>query len=133
MTKEILAPETVCETIKRYWYSQAVKVGNTIYISGQGAIDKEGKVVGKGDFAAQTRQALENIKLILEAAGASMSDIVDMTVFIKDMRYFYRRKEYGDIFREYFGDRFPCVTAIQVVSLFYSDMLIEIKATAVME
>lgn len=62
-----------------------------------------------------------------------MSDIVDVTVFVKDMRYLYRRKEYADIIREYFGDRFPCITAVQIVSLFYPDLMIEIKVTAVVE
>jgi enamine deaminase RidA (YjgF/YER057c/UK114 family) len=132
MAKEILAPETVAETRKQYKYTQGIKAGNTIYISGQTALDKDHKIVGRGDFGAQTRQAFESIKLILESAGAGMSDIIDMTVFVKDVRYCYRQ-EYGDIFHQYFGDWLPCVTIVQVVSLFRADLLIEIRATAVLD
>ncbi len=132
MAKEILAPETVVDTRTKYRYTHAIKVGNTIYMSGQTAMGKDYKIVGRGDFGAQARQAFESMKLILESAGASMSDVVDIIVFVKDVRYIYRQ-EWVDIFREYFGDWLPCVTVIQIVSLFYADLLIEIKGTAVVE
>jgi enamine deaminase RidA (YjgF/YER057c/UK114 family) len=132
MAKEILAPDTVIDTRTRYRYTHAIKVGNTIYMSGQTAMDKDYTIVGRGDFGAQTRQAFESMKLILESAGASMSDVVDIIVFVKDVRYLYRQ-EWVDIFQEYFGDWLPCVTVIQIVSLFFADLLIEIKGTAVVE
>ena len=133
MPKELINPKTVFDATKKYLYSQAIKVGNTIYVSGQGAADEEGNIIGMGDFAAQSRQAFENIRRILEAAGAKMSDVVYMTFYCKDIRQIRRGEKFASVMREYFGDYCPCTTAVQIGNLYLPDMLIEIQAIAVIE
>ena len=64
--------------------SQAVQVGDTIYVSGQGPLDSEGQLVGEGDMAAQSRQVFANIRAVLAEAGATMDDVVKITSFITD-------------------------------------------------
>jgi len=107
-------------------YSQAVKAGNFLFISGQVPIDpKTGKVV-MGDIAIQTKQILENIKAILGAAGLSLKDVVKVTVFLKDVKDFKRMNEtYGT----YFRDDPPARTTVQA-QLAMEELLIEIDAVA---
>lgn len=130
MAKEIISPPNVFDTRKRYGYSQAIKAGNTIYLAGQVAWDEDGNVVGIGDFEAQTRQVYENMKRILEAAGASMTDIVWMTILCKDVREFPKG---AAAFKEYFGRYYPTGTCIQIASLAEPELLVEIQAIAVVE
>ncbi len=85
-------------------FSQAIRIGNSVYVSGQVAIDSEGNVVGKGDMRAQTRRALENVKTVLEAAGASLSDVVKVTVFLTDIS---RLMETHEVRAEFFPDPPP--------------------------
>ena len=70
---------------KEYGYAQAVKVGDTIYVSGQVSHDNKGNIVGRGDMEAQMRQAYANIENILSQYGASMDNIVDEILFVTDM------------------------------------------------
>ena len=69
---------------KDFRISQAVQVGDTIYVSGQGPLDSEGDLVGTGDMAAQSRQVFANIRAVLAEAGATMDDVVKITSFITD-------------------------------------------------
>ena len=107
-------------------YSQAVKAGDFLFISGQVPIDpKTGKVV-IGDIAIQTKQTLENIKAILGAAGLSLKDVVKVTVFLKDVKDFKRMNEtYGT----YFKEDPPARTTVQA-QLAMEELLIEIDAVA---
>jgi len=109
-------------------FSQAIQVGNTIYLSGQVALDPDGNVVGKGDMKAQTRQAWENIKAVLEAAGASLNDVVKITQFITDMSRFMETQEAR---KKYFKDYAPASTTVEIKSLAFPDLLIEIEVVAV--
>ena len=70
--------------IENFRISQAVQVGDTIYVSGQGPLDSEGQLVGEGDMAAQSRQVFANIRAVLAEAGATMDDVVKITSFITD-------------------------------------------------
>ena len=110
-------------------YSLATRVGNQVFISGQVAIDAEGQLVGKGDLVAQTRQVLENIKALVEAAGGNMDDIVKTTTFVTSMQDFAKTVPTR---REYFHEPYPASTAVQVARLVDPDWLIEIEATAVL-
>ena len=76
MAKEIIIPKDVFESRKSLEYSQAIKAGNTIYLSGSMPCDENFNIVGIGDFVTQTRQALQNMKCTLSAAGATMQDVV---------------------------------------------------------
>ena len=109
-------------------FSQAVQIDNTIYLSGQVALDPDGNVVGKGDMKAQTRQAWENIKAVLGAAGASLKDVVKITQFITDMSRF---RETQEVRKEYLTDPSPAATTVEVKSLAFPDLLIEIEVVAV--
>ena len=70
--------------IENFRISQAVQVGDTIYVSGQGPLDPEGQLVGAGDMTAQSRQVFANIRAVLAEAGATMDDVVKITSFITD-------------------------------------------------
>ena len=112
----------------RFNLSQGIQIGDSIYVSGQIAIDPEGNVVGKGDMKAQTRQALENVKTVLQAGGASMEDVVKVTVYVTDIS---RLLETYEVRAEYFPDPPPASTGIEITALAFPDLLIEIEAIAV--
>lgn len=127
---EIIAPNTIFDSRKKYGYSQAVRVGNTIYIAGQTACDEKENLVGPGDFVAQTRQTYENIRRALEACGAKMTDIVKMNFYVKDIREVPKA---AGVFKEYFGHHYPACTCIQISSLWDPAYLLEVEAIAVVE
>lgn len=114
---------------QEYGYSQAVKVGDTIYLSGQVSHDDKGEFVGIGDIEAQMRQAYTNIQKVLVAYGATMDNLVDEVVFVTDMEAAFAaavkcRKE---IFS---GTPVVASTIVQVGRLAYPELLIEIKCVA---
>ena len=95
-------------------YSQGIKSGNTIFVSGQLGLNPLTGNFDADDIKVQTKQSLENIKNILQEAGYSLSDIVKTTVFLKDI------DEFGDmnaIYSEYFHEPYPARSAFQVVAL----------------
>jgi 2-iminobutanoate/2-iminopropanoate deaminase len=102
--------------------------GRIVAIAGQTASDAEGNIVGEGDIKAQTREVLRKIKVGVEAAGGTMDDVVTMTVFITDARFY---REVNDTRREVLGESFPTSTLVNVVSLARPGLLIEINALAV--
>src|SRR5262245_62019488 len=118
------------ELTKPTGYTHVVKSapGSTIYISGQIAFDKNAKVVGTGDFRAQTVQVFENLKAALASCGATFSDVVKVTTFVTDMTN-------APILREvragYFGPHPPAGTLVQVLGLVILELMIEIEAVAV--
>src|SRR5271157_370807 len=95
-------------------YSQGIQVGNLIFVAGEKGIDpRTGKVV-PGGIVAETRQTFENIKAILEQAGATLNDAVSSTVHMTDL------KEFGDmnkVYAEYFGEAPPGRTTVEVAAL----------------
>ena len=118
------------ELTKPTGYTHVVKsgAGRTIYISGQIAFDKDGKVVGAGDFRAQTIRVFENLKAALAAAGATYEDVVKVTMFLTDIKN-------APILREvrtnYFGKNPPAGTLVQISALVVPELMIEIEAIAV--
>ena len=111
--------------------SHGVKVtaGHLVFVSGQVARNVHGELVGKGDIKAQTRQALENVKDVLEVAGATMDDVVKVTVFVTNVVEHYT--EIHEARAEYWKTDYPASTMVEVRSLVSPDMLIEIEAIAV--
>jgi len=108
-------------------YSQAVKAGNMLFVSGQIPIDpKTGEVV-KGGIKEQTRQVLENIKAVLEAAGYTLNDVAMAFVFLADMNMF---PEYNEVYAQYFNEKPPARVTVQAARL-PRDVLIEIAVIAV--
>ncbi|MGE0243329.1 MAG: RidA family protein [Nitrososphaeraceae archaeon] len=113
---------------KEYGYSQAVKVGDTIYISGQVSHDDKGKIVGN-DMESQMRQSYINIKKVLSSYGASIENIVDETLFVTDMDTAFAAaiKCRHEIFS---GNPIVASTIVQIQRLAYPGLLIEIKCIA---
>src|SRR5215510_7966942 len=101
------------ELTKPTGYTHVVKSapGSTTYISGQIAFDKDGKVVGAGDFRAQTVQVFENLKAALAACGATFADVVKVTTFVTDMKNAPILRE---VRTEYFGKQPPAGTLVQI-------------------
>ncbi len=108
-------------------YSQGIKAGNLIFTSGQIPVNPASGTVDSEDVEKQTRQVLINLKNVLEAAGASLSDVVKTTVFIKNMNDFAR---INSVYEEYFKAPYPARSCVEVARL-PKDVLIEIEAVAV--
>ena len=112
-----------------YGFAQAVRVGDTIYVSGQVAMTPEGELLGEGDMEAQMRAAYGNIARILDKLGASMDHVVDETLFVADMSAAIRCA--ARVRGEVYEGRFEMAsTLIGVAALGSPDVLIEIKCTA---
>ena len=109
-------------------YSRAVKIGNTIEVTGTVAIDENSSLVGKGNAYAQTKFIIEKIEKILELAGASLKDVVRTRMFVTDIS---RWEEYGKAHGEFFKEIKPCTSMIEVSALIEADYMIEIEATAI--
>jgi reactive intermediate/imine deaminase len=106
-------------------YTDAVAWGDTLYISGIAPLDAAGRLVGGEDVVAQTRQIFENMKLILEAAGASFADVLRVTVYLTDVS---DRTRINPIRQAYFGSARPASTLIEVPALAIPGMKVEIEA-----
>ena len=109
-------------------YSQAVRGGNTIYVSGQLPIDPATGVFAGDDVKSQTRQSLTNIRNILAAEGADMSNVVKTTVLLKNIADFGAMNE---VYAEFFAEPYPARAAFEVGAL-PKDALVEIEAVAVL-
>ncbi len=108
--------------------SQGIRAGGFLFISGQAAIGDDGKIVGAGDFDAQAAQAFRNLDRALRAGGASLANVVKVTIFLTDMTHF---PKIVDLRREYFSSPYPADTIVEVASLYSPDAMIEIEAVAV--
>lgn len=108
-------------------FAQATRVGNMVWVSGQVGIDAAMKP-GE-DMAAQARLAFEGLRSVLEAAGASLADVVDLTTFHTDLRG--EMRAFARVKDEYFPDRYPSWTAVGVTQLALPELRVEIRAVAV--
>ncbi|HET9661586.1 MAG TPA: RidA family protein [Thermomicrobiales bacterium] len=108
-------------------YSRAVRVGDHIYVSGSTAV-KDGKVVGPGDVAAQTRQTLSTISDALEHAGATLEDVVRYRIYLTNIA---DSAQVLPIFGEYFGEIRPAGTLVAVSALIAPEMMIEVEVDAI--
>ena len=110
-------------------YSRAIKVGNTVYVSGTTAFDEKGELVGIGNMYQQTWQALKNIELGLNKAGAPLAAVVKTIAYVTDIS---RVLEYSKAYSEFFSKIRPASTLVEVKQLVDPRMLIEIEAIAVL-
>jgi 2-iminobutanoate/2-iminopropanoate deaminase len=101
--------------------------GRIAHLKGQVALDRDGRVVGKHDMRAQTRQVLENIRDVLAAMGGRMEDVLSLTHYVTDIHAF---AGVGDVRREFFREPYPVTTTVQVAALYDPDLVIEIAAIA---
>lgn len=109
-------------------YSRAVKVGNTIEVTGTVSVDDHGNVVGKNDPYAQTGFIIRKIEGVLRKAGASLNDVIRTRMFVTDISQW---ELYGKAHGEFFGTIRPCTTMVEVSGLIAPEYLIEIEATAI--
>lgn len=126
MTKTIISTDRAPAAIGPY--SQAVRVGNFLFLSGQIPLDPAGRLV-TGSFEAQARRVLDNLTAVLEAAGLTTANVVKTTVFLTDFNDFVKTNE---IYAEYFTADPPARTTVQVAALPRAAR-IEIEAIAVFE
>ena len=112
MAREIIHTSKAPEAIGTY--SQAVKVGDVVYMSGQIPLVPETMTIVEGDFGTQVRRVFDNLTAVAEAAGGSLQDIVKLNIFLTDLSYFGTVNE---IMAEYFQQPYPARAAIGVASL----------------
>ena len=105
-------------------YTDAVRFGDLLFVSGVAPFDESGAVVGE-DVVAQTRQVFENLEAVLTAAGAGLADVLKVTVYLTDVD---DRTRINPVGQEYFGDHRPASTLIGVAALAVPEMLVEIEA-----
>jgi enamine deaminase RidA (YjgF/YER057c/UK114 family) len=114
---------------ERFHFSQANRVGDTIWVSGQVGLDDN--LVPASGIAAQARLAFEGLKRTLAVAGASLSDVVELTTFHIDLRG--EMEEFTKVKDEYISRDYPAWTAVGVTQLALAELRVEIRAVAVAE
>lgn len=107
-------------------YSPGAVADNVLYVSGMLAMDAEGKTIGVGDAAAQTRAVLESIRSVVEAAGGTMRDVTFNSIFLKDLADY---QAMNAVYKEYFPNEFPARYCIRA-DLVRPDFLVEISSIA---
>lgn len=125
--KEIISTDKAPAAIGPY--SQGVKAGGFLFLSGQIALDPKTMAVVEGDAVAQTEQVMKNMKEALESQGLDFSDVVKTTVFIKDMNEFGRINE---VYGRFFAKDAPARSCVEVARL-PKDVLVEIEAIALLK
>ena len=109
-------------------YSRAVRVGNTIAVTGCASVDEDGQLVGEGDAYLQAQQCIKVIRTAVEGTGARLEDVVRTRMFVTDI------EQWADIARahkEAFGEIMPATTMVEVSRLIDPKMLVEIEADAI--
>jgi len=131
--KRIVTPPSL---VKPRGFSHGVVTtgGRTLWLAGQDASDAEGRIVASGDLVAQFDRVLYNLHAVVHEAGGQMTDIVKLTIFVRD-REDYRAKlrSLGDVWQRYFGDYYPALALFEVAGFFQQDALIELEGVAVID
>ncbi len=107
-------------------YSQAKRVGNLLFCSGQIPLDPSSMQVVSGGIKEQTERVCQNVKAVVEAAGSSLQNVIKSTCFLKDMGHF---QDFNEVYQKYFGENKPARSTVEVARL-PKDVLVEIEVIA---
>lgn len=132
--QEIVNPPTLPRPVG-FSQGMAARGSRLLFIAGQVARDRDNRLVGPGDVVAQFRQVCENLRAVVTAAGAQLTDIVKLTIYVLDVQdYKAKLKPIGAVWREYFGKHYPAMTLVGARDLFDASdgCLIEIEGVAVL-
>jgi 2-iminobutanoate/2-iminopropanoate deaminase len=125
MSREEIRVASLAEPMSHF--TDAVRAGGFLHVSGVIAVDGEGNLVGGDDVVAQTRQVLENMRAILEAGGCGFQDVVKVTIFLTDVD---DRPLINPLRQEAFGSARPASTLVEVSRLVLPDAKVEIECVA---
>ena len=115
---ELHNPPTLMKPVG-FSHAAEVRGGRVLFLAGQVAKDRDGRVVGKGDLVAQFRQVCENLKTLVTTAGGQLTDVAKLTIYVLDAAEFKRQGQpIGVVYREYFGRHFPAMTLVGVRDLY---------------
>ena len=128
MPKEATKADSVPKPMGDYSQAWTVTGAKIVFTAGQVSVDNNGGIVGKGNFAIQTRTAMENLKSVLGGVGASLRDVIKLNTYVTNITE-YQRSSVA-IRREYFSPDFPASTLVEVKSLASPEFLVEIEAIA---
>ncbi|GAA1733762.1 RidA family protein [Aeromicrobium alkaliterrae] len=129
MTRQQVVPPSMAALVENVAYSPAVRVGDLLLVSGQVGRDRDLRPV-VGDLEQHVRAAFDNLRLVVEHAGGSLADVVELTTYHVDIES--QLPTFMAVKREYFGDRdtLPAWTAVGISALTTPDYVVEIQATA---
>jgi enamine deaminase RidA (YjgF/YER057c/UK114 family) len=133
MKKDILNPPSLP---RPSGYSNGILTegGRVLFLAGQTGMGPEGNIASPGDLVAQFAQALFNLRVVVEAAGGTMTDLVKLTLYVTDkVAYQANLRPIGEAYRSFFGRYYPAMTLVEVKGLFDDDALVEIEGIAVLE
>ena len=128
MPKEVIRTELAPRPRGGYSQAWTVTGAKLIFLSGQVSVDMDGNPIGVRDVAIQTRTALDNLKRVLDSAGANLRDVIKLNIYVTNMIE-YREKAL-EIRQEYFPQDFPASTLVEVKSLARPELMVEIEAIA---
>ncbi len=127
-TRQLISSGTAWE--RKFGYSRAVRIDNTVFVAGTTAVDETGKTVGIGDPYQQAIFIYKKIEKALQEAGSSLKDVVRVRTFVTDIA---RWEEVAKAQGEVFADIRPAATLVQVAALVAKDLLVEIEVDAVIQ
>ncbi len=119
-------------------YSHAIEAegGRLLFLAGQVAFDRDGKLVGQGDLVAQFRQVVANLRAVLESRGGALRDLVKLTIYVLDRSaYRAQSRAIGEVYRAAFDRHYPAMTLVEVRGLYDEEegALLEIEGVAVLD
>jgi enamine deaminase RidA (YjgF/YER057c/UK114 family) len=132
MDKTIINPPTLPRP-RGFSHGILVTGGRLLFLAGQTGSDATGQIVAPSDLVAQYEQTLQNLKTVVEAAGGTMQDIMQITIFVRDRDdYLAHLKPLGQVHRSFFGEYYPATALFEISRFFQDEALIEIEGLAVL-
>ena len=132
MDKTIINPPTLPRP-RGFSHGILVTGGRLLFLAGQTGSDATGQIVAPGDLVIQYEQTLHNLKTVVEAAGGTMQDITQITIFVRDRDdYLAHLKPLGQVHRSFFGDYYPATALFEISRFFQDEALLEIEGLAVL-